>query len=130
MTSADLENLSIRFDPELDLETVADLPGKDIMQDLMRKFDDGANRSRLIQDSHGWCFHVRGEDGRKYLVELSYVATKDRASNWVLSCSRCTGFRFWEWFTSPRSGIGEEPGLLAKRVEFLVSNHGFREVAH
>jgi hypothetical protein len=127
MTSADLENPSIRFDPEPDLETVPELPGKDIMDDLLRKFDSGANRSRLIQDSHGWCFRVQGEDGRKYLIELSYVATKDAASNWVLSCSRSAGLRFWEWFTSTLD-IAEEPGLLAKSVELLVSNHGFRTV--
>jgi hypothetical protein len=123
-----LENPSIRFNPEPDLETVPELPGKDIMDDLLRKFDTGANRSRLIQDSHGWCFYVRDEDGRQYLVELSYVATNSAASKWVLSCSRCAGLRCWEWFTST-SDIAEEPVLLAKGVEFLVSNHGFRTVA-
>jgi hypothetical protein len=126
MTTADLDNPSIRFDPELDLETVAELPGKEIMHDLLRKFGSVANR--LTQDSHGWCFYVRGEEGRKYLIELSYVVTKDAASQWVLSCSRCAGFRFWEWFRST-SDIGEEPGFLAKGVEFLVSDHGFRAVA-
>jgi hypothetical protein len=128
MISADLENPSIRFDPEPDLETVAELPGKDIMDDLLRKLDDEAKGSRLIQDSHGWCFHIRGKDGRRYLIELSYVATKGVASQWVLSCSRCAGVRFWEWFTST-SEIGEEPGLLANYVGFLVSNHGFRKVS-
>lgn len=129
MTSADLENPSIRLNPEPDLETVAELPGKDIVDDLRRKFDTGANSTRLIQDSHGWCFYARGEDGRKYMIELSYVATKGAASKWVLSCSRCAGLRFWEWFTSI-SEIAEEPGLLAKGIEFLVSNHGFRTVAY
>src|SRR5882724_8492637 len=124
MTSVDIENPSVRFNPELDLETVAELPGKDMMHDLLRRFDNSANRSRLIQDSHGWCFYARGEDGRKYLIEVSYVATNDAASDWVLSCSRCAGLRFWEWFTSS-SDIVEDPSLLAKCVEFLVSNHKF-----
>lgn len=129
MTSADLENPSIRFNPEPDLETVPELPGKDITHDLLTKFDTGANRSLLIQDSHGWCFRVQGDDGRKYWVELSYVATNSAASKWVLTCSRCSGLRFWEWFTST-SDIAEEPVLLAKGVEWLVSNHGFRTVAY
>jgi len=130
MTTADLENPVIRFDPELDLETTAELPGKDIMHDLLRQFEDDAKGSRLIQDSHGWCFYVRGDDGRKYLVELSYVATKDAASEWVLSCLRCSGLRFWGWIGSPRSAVGEESSLLTKRVEYLISHHGFREATN
>lgn len=125
MSVSDLKNRLIRFDPEPDLETVAELPGKDIMQDVLCKFGDAANGARLIQDSHGWCFYVRGDDKRRYLLELTYVATKADASIWILSCSRCADFRFWEWFRSRSPDVGNESNLLTKCVGFLVSYHGY-----
>src|SRR5215469_12641893 len=96
MTIADLKNRSIRFVPEVDTESVDELPGKDVMQDTARRLDG----SGFIQDSHGWCFYLRADDGRKYLLELLYVSTQGDASSWVLTCSRCAGLRAWEWFGS------------------------------
>jgi hypothetical protein len=126
MTRADLRNPSVKFDSELDLERIAELPGKDAMQEVLHRFGKATKRSRLIQDSHGWCFYARADDGRKYLLELSYVATKGGASDWVLSCSRCAGLRFWEWFRSRPSDTGREADLLAKGVEILTAHHGFK----
>ncbi len=128
MASFGLVNRAVVFDPELELESVRELPGKDTMLDIARRFGESARCSSLIQDSHGWCFYVRADDGRKYLVELSYVATKGGASIWVLSCSRCAGLRFWEWFRSLTANTDRELYLLDKGVEFLVSHHGYERV--
>jgi hypothetical protein len=121
MTTADLKNSSIRFVPELEMESVDELPGKDVMQDTARRLGG----SGFIQDSHGWCFDVRADDGRKYLVELLYVLTENNASSWVLTCSRCAGLRAWEWFGSNKPNLGRERQLLDRAVEILISHHGY-----
>jgi hypothetical protein len=125
MTTADLKNRAIRFVPEVDTESVDELPGKGVMQDTARRL----NGSGFIQDSHGWCFYVRADDGRKYLVELLYVSTEEDASNWVLTCSRCAGLRAWEWFGSQASNLGSERQLLDRAVEVLISHHGYERAA-
>jgi hypothetical protein len=125
MTTADLKNRSIRFVPEVDTESVEELPGKDVLQDTARRLD-GAG---FIQDSHGWCFYVRADDGRKYLVELLYVSTEDDASSWVLTCSRCAGLRAWEWFGSQTPNLGRERQMLDRAVEILISHHRYEREA-
>ncbi len=125
MTTAELRNHSIRFSPELDLESVKELPGKDVMQDSAHRLGG----SGFIQDSHGWCFYVHADDGRKYLVELSYVSTEGEASSWVLTCSRCAGLRAWEWFGSHTPNLGREQQLLDRAVEILTSHHGYEREA-
>jgi hypothetical protein len=125
MTTADLENRSIRFAPEIDLESVDELPGKDVMQDAERRLGG----SGFIQDSHGWCFYLRADDGRKYLLELSYVSTQGDASSWVLTCSRCAGLRAWEWFGSQIPNLGRERQLLDRALEILISHHGYEREA-
>lgn len=125
MTDADLKNRSIRFSPELDLESMDELPGKDVMQDAARRLGG----SGFIQDSHGWCFYLRADDGRKYLVELLYVSTEGDASSWVLTCSRCAGLRAWEWFGSQKPNLGREQQLLDRTVEVLISQHGYEREA-
>ena len=125
MTDADLKNRSIRFSPELDLESMDELPGKDVMQDAARRLGG----SGFIQDSHGWCFYLRADDGRKYLVELLYVSTEGDASSWVLTCSRCAGLRAWEWLGSQKPNLGRERQLLDRAVEVLISQHGYEREA-
>src|SRR2546429_87964 len=125
MTTADLINRKVRFDPELDLESVDELPGKDVMQDTARRIDG----SGFIQDSHGWCFYVHADDGRKYLVELLYVSTERDASSWVLTCSRCAGLRAWEWLGSQTPNLGREQQVLDRATEVLISQHGYERVA-
>jgi hypothetical protein len=125
MTDAGLKHRSIRFAPEVDTESVEELPGKDVMQDTARRLGG----SGFIQDSHGWCFCVRADEGRKYLVELLYVSTEDDASSWVLICSRCAGLRAWEWFGSQTPNLGRERQLLDKAVEILISHHGYEREA-
>jgi hypothetical protein len=125
MTDADLKHRSIRFEPELDLESVAELPGKDVMQDTARRIGG----SGFIQDSHGWCFYLRADDGRKYLVELLYVSTEGDASSWVLTCSRCAGLRAWEWLGSQKPNLGRERQLLDRAIEVLISHHGYEKAA-
>jgi len=129
MTIADLTNRSVRFNPELDLESVSELPGKDTLQDTARRLGESLKCSKLIQDSHGWCFYIHADDGRRYLIELSYVATKSAASSWVLSCSRCSGLRAWEWFNSNQQGLGREQELLDRAVEVLLSHHDYERAA-
>ncbi len=129
MTTAELINRSVRFEPELDLEDldqVPELPGKQAMQDTLQRLGNTMRCSRLIQDSHGWCFYAHADDGRKYLLELSYVATETGASSWVLSCARCTGWRAWEWFGGQAPNVGREQFLLGKAVDVLVSHHGYQ----
>jgi hypothetical protein len=128
MTIADLTNRSVRFSPELDLESVPELPGKDTLQDTARRLGQSLKCSKLIQDSHGWCFYLDADDGRRYLIELSYVATEGDASRWVLSCSRCSGLRAWEWFRSQTESLGREQQLLDRAVEILVSFHNYERV--
>jgi hypothetical protein len=125
MTSTELTHRSIRFVPELDLESVKELPGKDVMQSVLRQFSETAGCSRLIQDSHGWCFYVHAVDRRKYLVELSYASTEGGASRWVLSCARCPGWRLWEFFSANAENTGRERALLDRGAEFLVAQQGF-----
>src|SRR5262249_46309796 len=122
---ADLTNRSIRFDPELDLEPVPELPGKQVLQDTAARLGESLKCSKLIQDSHGWCFYIHADDERKYLIELTYRATHAETSSWVLACSRCSGLRPWEWFHSPRQSIGMEQTLLDQAVGILISHHGF-----
>jgi len=132
MTTADLTNRKIRFDPELDLEdlkSVPELPGKDILHDTARRPGESLKCSKLIQDSHGWCFYIHADDGRKYLVELLYGATERDASRWVLMCSRCAGLRVWEWMGKDAPGLGREQFLPDKAVEILVSHHSYERVA-
>jgi hypothetical protein len=125
MTTFDLIHRKARFEPELDLESMAELPGKDVVQDAARRLDG----SGFIQDSHGWCFYVRADDGRKYLVELGYVATERDASSWVLTCSRCAGLRAWEWFGSQTPNLGRERQVLDRATEILISHHGYERVS-
>ncbi len=125
MTTADLKNRSIRFTPEIDSESVDELPGKDVMQAAARRLDG----SGFIQDSHGWCFYIHADDRRKYLVELLYVSTEGDASSWVLTSSRCAGLRVWEWFGSQTPNLGKERQLLDRTVEFLISHHGYERDA-
>jgi hypothetical protein len=125
MTTADLKNRKVRSDPELDLESMPELPGKDVMQDTARRL----NGSGFIQDSHGWCFYVHADDGRKYLVELLYVTTKGDASDWVLLCSRCVGLRVWEWMSKDKPRLGREQFVLDRAAELLISHHGYERVA-
>jgi hypothetical protein len=128
MTTAELVNRSVRFDPQLDLENLAEvpeLPGKEAMQDTLQRLGKTMRCSRLIQDSHGWCFYAHADDGRKYLIELSYVATEKDASSWGLSCSRCAGLRAWEWLGGQTPNLGQEQLLLGRAVEVLVSHHGY-----
>jgi hypothetical protein len=125
MTTFDLIHRKVRFEPELDLESIAELPGKDVVQDAARRLDG----SGFIQDSDGWCFYVRADDGRKYLVELVYVATERDASSWVLTCSRCAGLRAWEWFGSQTPNLGREKQVLDRATEIFVSHHGYERVS-
>src|SRR6185503_6032797 len=125
MTTADLKNRSIRFDPEIDLEKVAELPGKDIVQDTARRLGEMFKCSEVIQDSDGWCFYVHADDSRKYLIELLYVATEGDASNWVLTCSRCAGLRAWEWFGGQAPNLGRERQVLDRAVGILLSHYGY-----
>jgi len=125
MTTADLKNRSIRFFPELDVESMDELPGKDVVQDIARRLDG----SGFIQDSHGWCFYLHADDARKYLVELLYVSTEGDASSWVLTCSRCAGLRAWEWFGSQKPNLGREHQLLDRAIEVLISHHGYERDA-
>jgi hypothetical protein len=125
MTTAELKNRSIRFSPELDVESMDELPGKDVVQDIARRLDG----SGFIQDSHGWCFYLHADDGRKYLVELLYVSTEGDASSWVLTCSRCAGLRAWEWFGSQKPNLGREHQLLGRAIEVLISHHGYERDA-
>jgi hypothetical protein len=127
MITVELTNRSVLFVPELDLESMKELPGKDTMQAVVSKFGETARCSPLIQDSHGWCFYVHADDGRKYLVELGYARTENGASAWFLSCARCTGWRLWEFFGS-RATVGRERILLDRGVEFLTSQFGYERV--
>ena len=125
MTTADLKNRSVRFVPEVDTESVDELPGKNVMRDIEHRLDG----SGFIQDSHGWCFYVRADDGRKHLVELSYVSTEADASSWVLTCSRCAGLRAWEWFGSQTPNLGRATHVLDRAIESLTSYHGYEREA-
>ena len=108
MTAADLKNRFIRFDPEIDLESVAELPARHCAGHRTKAWGK-CSSVRKFQDSHGWCFYVHADDSRKYLIELLYAATEGDASNWVLTCSRCAGLRAWEWFWN-RHRIWAESG--------------------
>jgi hypothetical protein len=125
MADIELINRSIRFDPALDLEAVAELPGKDVMQDILRRLEPTAKCSSLIQDSHGWCFYIRSGDHRIYLVELGYKFTEGEASWWALSCFRSMGWRIWELFSSQTKGVGDEWSLLKRTESLLSAHHGF-----
>ena len=125
MTSVELTNRKLRCDPELDLESVPELPGKEVLQDTARRLDG----TGFIQDSHGWCFHVHADDGRKYLVELLYVSTEGDASGWVLLCSRCVGLRVWEWMGKDMPQLGRDQFVLDRAAEILISHHGYERVA-
>lgn len=125
MTTADLKNRSVRFVPEVDTENVDELPGKEVMQDTAHRLEG----SGFVQDSHGWCFSVRADDGRKYLVELLYVSTEGDASSWVLTCSRCAGSRAWEWFSSQTPNLGRERQVLDRAAEILISHHHYERDA-
>jgi hypothetical protein len=107
------------------------LPGKDALKAAALRLAETANWkcSRLIQDSHGWCFYVRADDRRKYLVELLYVVMGAEASNWVVTCNRCVGMRAWEWLGSQKPNLGQEQQVLNRTVEILISQHGFERHA-
>lgn len=124
MPNEEFINRSIRYDPELDLDEVPELPGKDVMEDVRRRFREESRCSELIQDSHGWCFYVHADDRRKYLIELCYSFTDHDGSYWMLHCDRCPGLRVWEWFRS-RQSTGREQLLLDKGMQMLLSHHGF-----
>ena len=129
MTTADLTSRSTCFDPELDLESVPELPGKQILHDVANRLGETQKCSALIQDSHGWCFYAHADDGRKYLLELTYVATENGASIWVMMCSRCTGLRIWEWMGKDKPQLGREQALLDSATKFLISHHGYERAA-
>lgn len=124
MTTTDLKNREVRFDPELDLESTPELPGKDVMQGTARHL----NGSGFTQDSHGWCFYVHADDGRKYLVELSYVTTDGDGSDWLLLCSRCAGLRVWEWIGKDKPQLGKEQSIIDRATEILISHYGYERV--
>ena len=124
MPNEELINRSIRYDPELDLDEVPELPGKDVMEDIRRRFREESRCSGLIQDSHGWCFYLHADDRRKYLIELCDSFTDHDGSYWMLHCDRCSGLRVWEWFRS-RQPAGRERMLLDTGIQILTSHHGF-----
>lgn len=74
MNAQDLVHRKLLFDPDLDFEDlnqVPELPGKQVMADLLQVMAQKHGMcSKLIQDSHGWCFRICGSDSRKYLLEL------------------------------------------------------------
>ena len=128
MIAEDLTNSRLLFDPDLDLEEVHELPGKDSMTGLAEALGRrGIVCSRLIQDSHGWCFRIHGDDARKYFVELIYVGTANQASDWVLQCARVAGFRLWEWeWSKPKyQAVGLEQRYFDFIVAILTSDLGF-----
>lgn len=128
MVDANLAHHTLVFDPDLDLENVAELPGKDSMAAVVEALAHSKIAcSKLIQDSHGWCFYIRGDDSRRYLVELGYVATTNRTSEWVLTCGRSAGLRLWELFQPKGTAIGLEQRYLDIVVEILASHHGFEK---
>lgn len=128
MTAEDLIHRKLLFDPDMDFEEVAELPGKQVMSDLRDTMArDKSVRSKLIQDSHGWCFRIHGGDSRKYRLELIPVRTADGVSEWVLHCSRCMGFRLWEIVRDDRKPLGSEQHCLDKAAALLVSQYGFEK---
>ena len=107
MTALDLVHRKLLFDPNLDLEEEDELPGKQVMADLREEMAQiHSVCSKLIQDSHGWCFRIREADSRKYWLELIPVRTADETSEWVLHCSRCMGLRVWEMVKDDRRALG------------------------
>jgi len=127
MIAQDLVHRKLLFDSDLDFEDVDELPGKQIMSDLRETLaQDQGVCSKLIQDSHGWCFKVRGGDSRKYLLELVPCWTAE-TSYWVLHCSRCMGFRLWEVARDGRKALGSEQQCLDKAEAILVSQYGFEK---
>jgi hypothetical protein len=128
MIAEDFTNSRLLFDPDLDLEEVRELPGKDSMTALSEALGRrGIVCSKLIQDSHGWCFRIYGDDARKYFVELIYVGTTNQASDWVLECARVAGFRFWEWEWSKAKykAVGFEQRYFDLITALLNADHGF-----
>lgn len=133
MIAQDLIHRKLLFDPDLDfedLDQVPELPGKQVMEGLLPAMAQNYGVcSKLIQDSHGWCFTVRGSDSRKYLLELIPVRTADGVSEWVLHCSRCRGLRLWEIVKEGRKPLGLEQQYLDVATEILVSKYGFAKPA-
>ena len=129
MTARDLIHRKLLFDPDLDFENLPELPGKQVMSDLREIMArDQIVCSELIQDSHGWCFDIRGADSRNYLLELIPVCTEAENSEWVLHCSRCMGLRFWELARDNHRALGSEQQCLDKAVAILVSQFGFENL--
>jgi|ERR1043166_1598327 hypothetical protein len=133
MIAQDLVHRKLLFDSDLDFEDlnqVPELPGKQVMGDLLQvmaqKYDVG---SKLIQDSHGWCFSIYESDARKYLLELIPVRTADGISEWVLHCSRCRGLRLWEIAKDDRKPLGLEQQCLDVAAEILISKYQFEKPA-
>ncbi len=130
MTAKDLIHRKMLFDPDIDLEDAAELPGKQVMSDLREMMARAETVcSNLIQDSHGWCFHIFGADSRKYLLELIPVRTVDGVSEWILHCSRCMGFRLWEVARDDRKPLGSEQHCLDQAAAILISQYGFEKAA-
>jgi len=128
MTAHDLIHRKLLFDPDIDFEEVAELPGKQAMSDLRETMArDQSVCSKLIQDSHGWCFKVYGGDSRKYWLELIPVRTADGVSEWVLHCDRCMGFRLWELARDDRKPSGSEQQCVDMAAAILVSQYGFEK---
>jgi hypothetical protein len=130
MIAEDLANRRLLFDPNLDLEEVHELPGKDSMAAVLESLTRSKIAcTKLVQDSHGWCFHIHGDDGRTYLMELIYRCTTDQTSEWVFTCDRLSWLRFWEWgwFKRATTSVGLEQRYWDLVVEILVSQHGFEK---
>ncbi|HTE90100.1 MAG TPA: hypothetical protein VK639_14160 [Terriglobales bacterium] len=124
--ASDLLHQTRIFDPELDLEHIPELPGKDVMQDAIQTLTtSGIRCSKAIQDSHGWCFYLWGDDARKYLLELSYVCTQSGTSKWVLWSRRCCGWRRWELPKSEDEAKGREQHYLDAVTNILLSHHAY-----
>ena len=128
MTAEDLIHRKLMFHPDLDFEQEAELPGKQVMSDLRETMaQDQRVCSKLIQDSHGWCFKLFGADSRKYWLELIPVRTAAGVSEWVLHCSRCIGFRLWEVVRDDRKPLGSEQDCMDRAAAILVSQYGFEK---
>src|SRR5689334_5099756 len=131
MISQDLVHRRLLFDPDLDFEDldhVPELPGKQVMADLLQVIAQKHEVcSKLIQDSHGWCFKILSADLRKYWIELVPVKTSNGMSEWVLGCSRCMGLRLWEIAKDSRKPLGSEQKCLDLAAEILISQHGFEK---
>ena len=128
MTAEDIRHRKLLFDPNLDFQEVAELPGKQVMSELRETMArDQRVCSKLIQGEHGWCFKVYGSDSRKYWLQLNPLWTADDVSNWVLLCNRCMGVRIWEAVRDTRKPLGFEQQTLHEAMATLISQYGFEQ---